>query len=219
MRKRRLLWRFFFAYFWITLVAMVGVVLYASQKVQRAVRGRGRLATGDRRPHVRCPAERSAGRRRRRARSGHLRRAGPHARCPRDRDPALGPGGGRQRRRPPADGEPRRAGGGGRGAGGLDRPLDPLQHDAEGRPALRGPAHCPRRPRGGGRADGHAAAAADPGPGRRLLANRRGGPAVAALLALVSFLASRRIVRPLEEIRRGAERFARGELNHRLLGF
>ena len=42
------------------------------------------------------------------------------------------------------------------------------------------------------------------------------GLVAAALVAAVSFWVSRRIVRPLEEIRHGAERFARGELQHRL---
>ena len=40
--------------------------------------------------------------------------------------------------------------------------------------------------------------------------------AIAALAALVSLLAARRIERPVAEITRGADRFARGELGHRL---
>jgi two-component system phosphate regulon sensor histidine kinase PhoR len=43
-----------------------------------------------------------------------------------------------------------------------------------------------------------------------------GGLIVAVLAAAASFLISRRIARPLEEMRRGAERFAHGELEHRL---
>ncbi len=39
---------------------------------------------------------------------------------------------------------------------------------------------------------------------------------VAAMLAAVSLLHSRRIARPLEELQEGAERFARGDLAHRL---
>lgn len=39
---------------------------------------------------------------------------------------------------------------------------------------------------------------------------------IVGLLAGVSLLVSRRIIGPLDEIRRGAERFARGELKHRL---
>jgi two-component system, OmpR family, phosphate regulon sensor histidine kinase PhoR len=39
---------------------------------------------------------------------------------------------------------------------------------------------------------------------------------VAVLAALAAYLAARRLSRPLEEIRAGAERFARGELGHRL---
>ncbi|MGA2066039.1 MAG: ATP-binding protein [Thermoguttaceae bacterium] len=38
----------------------------------------------------------------------------------------------------------------------------------------------------------------------------------AALLALVSLLLSRRVTRPLEQLQEGAERFARGDLAHRL---
>jgi two-component system, OmpR family, phosphate regulon sensor histidine kinase PhoR len=38
-----------------------------------------------------------------------------------------------------------------------------------------------------------------------------------ALVAGVSFLVSRQLIRPLDDIRRGAERFAGGELDHRLL--
>ena len=43
------------------------------------------------------------------------------------------------------------------------------------------------------------------------------GLAAAMLVAAVSFWVSRRIVGPLDEIRRGAERFARGEFQHRLI--
>ena len=43
-----------------------------------------------------------------------------------------------------------------------------------------------------------------------------GGLMVAVLMAWVSLLLSRRISRPLEQIQRGAERFARGDLAHRL---
>lgn len=42
------------------------------------------------------------------------------------------------------------------------------------------------------------------------------GLAIALLAALISLWLSRRISRPLEEMKRGAERFARGELNGRL---
>ncbi len=42
------------------------------------------------------------------------------------------------------------------------------------------------------------------------------GFAVAVIAAGVSLLVARRIVRPLEEIQRGAERFARGDLRHKL---
>jgi len=43
-----------------------------------------------------------------------------------------------------------------------------------------------------------------------------GGVLVAVLAALVSVFVSRRIVRPFEELKQGAERFARGELDRRL---
>jgi two-component system phosphate regulon sensor histidine kinase PhoR len=43
-----------------------------------------------------------------------------------------------------------------------------------------------------------------------------GGLAVAALAAVISFFISRRISRPLEAMRRGADRFAQGELDHRM---
>ncbi len=43
-----------------------------------------------------------------------------------------------------------------------------------------------------------------------------GGLAVAALAALISLVVSRRISRPLEEIRHGAERFSRGDLDYQL---
>ena len=43
-----------------------------------------------------------------------------------------------------------------------------------------------------------------------------GGIIVAALAALVSLFVARRITRPLEEMRSGAERFARGELDYKL---
>ena len=43
-----------------------------------------------------------------------------------------------------------------------------------------------------------------------------GGLGIAALAALISFLIARRIERPVAEITRGARRFARGELEHRL---
>ncbi len=43
-----------------------------------------------------------------------------------------------------------------------------------------------------------------------------GGLIVALLVAVVSMFVSRRISRPLEEIKRGAERFARGDLGHKL---
>jgi two-component system phosphate regulon sensor histidine kinase PhoR len=43
-----------------------------------------------------------------------------------------------------------------------------------------------------------------------------GGVFVALLAALVSLFISRRITRPIEEIRRGAEHFSRGDLNYRL---
>jgi two-component system phosphate regulon sensor histidine kinase PhoR len=42
------------------------------------------------------------------------------------------------------------------------------------------------------------------------------GLVAVALVAAANFLVSRRIIQPLEEIREGAERFARGELRHRL---
>jgi two-component system phosphate regulon sensor histidine kinase PhoR len=45
------------------------------------------------------------------------------------------------------------------------------------------------------------------------------GALAAVLVAAVSFWVSRRIIRPLDDLRRGAERFARGELRHRLPGF
>ncbi|MGA2064656.1 MAG: ATP-binding protein [Thermoguttaceae bacterium] len=44
------------------------------------------------------------------------------------------------------------------------------------------------------------------------------GLAAAALVAGVSFRAARRISGPLDDLRQGAERFARGELQHRLSG-
>jgi two-component system phosphate regulon sensor histidine kinase PhoR len=43
-----------------------------------------------------------------------------------------------------------------------------------------------------------------------------GGLVIAALAALVSFWVSRRISRPLEEMKNGADRFAGGDLDHRL---
>jgi two-component system phosphate regulon sensor histidine kinase PhoR len=43
-----------------------------------------------------------------------------------------------------------------------------------------------------------------------------GSLAVAAILALVSLALSRRITRPLEQLKEGAERFAHGDLSHRL---
>jgi two-component system phosphate regulon sensor histidine kinase PhoR len=43
-----------------------------------------------------------------------------------------------------------------------------------------------------------------------------GGLVIAMLAAGVSWLAARRISRPLEEMRRGAQRFARGELQHKI---
>ena len=43
-----------------------------------------------------------------------------------------------------------------------------------------------------------------------------GGIVVTFIAALFSFLVSRRMVRPLEEMKRGAERFAGGELDHKL---
>lgn len=42
------------------------------------------------------------------------------------------------------------------------------------------------------------------------------GVAMVAIVAVVSFWASRRILRPLDDIRTGAERLARGDLQHRL---
>ncbi|MGD0901097.1 MAG: HAMP domain-containing protein, partial [Thermoguttaceae bacterium] len=44
------------------------------------------------------------------------------------------------------------------------------------------------------------------------------GLLAAGLVAAASFWVSRRIIRPLDDIRQGAERFARGELDHRLPG-
>jgi two-component system phosphate regulon sensor histidine kinase PhoR len=43
-----------------------------------------------------------------------------------------------------------------------------------------------------------------------------GGVAVAVLMAGISLLLSRRIIRPLEQLQRGAERFAHGDLTHKL---
>jgi two-component system phosphate regulon sensor histidine kinase PhoR len=43
-----------------------------------------------------------------------------------------------------------------------------------------------------------------------------GGLIVAVLAAVISLLVSRRITRPIEEMKQGAERFAKGELSHRL---
>jgi two-component system phosphate regulon sensor histidine kinase PhoR len=43
-----------------------------------------------------------------------------------------------------------------------------------------------------------------------------GGLAIAAVAAAMSLAISRRISRPIEEIKRGAERFAKGELEHKL---
>ncbi len=43
-----------------------------------------------------------------------------------------------------------------------------------------------------------------------------GGIIIAFMATLVNFFVSRRIARPLEEMKRGAERFASGELNHKL---
>ncbi|MBN1123983.1 MAG: PAS domain-containing protein [Sedimentisphaerales bacterium] len=43
-----------------------------------------------------------------------------------------------------------------------------------------------------------------------------GGFVIALLAGVLSFFASRRITRPLEEMRRGAEQFARGDLGHKL---
>lgn len=45
-----------------------------------------------------------------------------------------------------------------------------------------------------------------------------GGVVIAALAAAVSLVISRRLSRPLRDIRRGAERFAQGELDHRVAG-
>ncbi|MCJ8499080.1 ATP-binding protein [Desulfatitalea alkaliphila] len=45
----------------------------------------------------------------------------------------------------------------------------------------------------------------------------QGGLAIAALASLICFWISRRISRPIEEMRRGADRFAAGDLSHRLV--
>jgi two-component system phosphate regulon sensor histidine kinase PhoR len=44
-----------------------------------------------------------------------------------------------------------------------------------------------------------------------------GGIIIALVAALLSFMISRRITKPLEEIKRGADRFARGEFHHKLV--
>ncbi|MGA2621270.1 MAG: ATP-binding protein [Thermoguttaceae bacterium] len=215
MRKRRLLWQLFFAYFWITLIAMVGVVLYASQKVHElyVAEADWRLETAARTCEARLGDLLDGGQGPLQARCDELARTldarvtvilssgrviADSAEEPRqmenhnDRDEVAAAMGG--------------------SIGRATRYSTTLKQDLRyaALPILR---------------DGRVAGAVRTAmPLRKLtqpldaayLQIAGAGLAVAALLALASFLASRRIVRPLEEIRHGAERFARGELKHRL---